>query len=59
MWPKMVKGGQRRGFWPIFVLIDFIKNSLYVCVHIKRYHVVDHRKGDISQNKEKSQKSQK
>ena len=21
-----------------------------MCVHIKRYHVVDHRKGDIGQN---------
>ena len=29
---------------------------IYVCVHIKRYHVVDHRKGDIGQNSKKSKK---
>ena len=28
----------------------------YVCVRIKRYHVVDYRKGDIGQNRKKSQK---
>ena len=35
------------------------KNTTYVCVRIKRYHVVDHRKGDIDQNRKKSQKCRK
>ena len=41
----------RRGF------TYFLKKYLYVCVGIKRYHVVDHKKGDIGQNRGKKVKN--
>ena len=40
-------------------ILTSIWHKLYVCVRIKRYHVVDHRKGDIGQNRKKSQKCRK
>ena len=42
-----------------YVSFCFFTVDIYVCVPIKRYHVVDHRKEDIGQNKKKSQKCQK
>ena len=29
---------------------------LYVCIHVKRYHVVGYRKGDIGKNRVKVKK---